>query len=129
MVITATGDEAAIALGRVAQSSPLPFDTLDRLANFAAARTDVDGRVEIIRGLAKQWLVGTPSRLAATIRDRLLSAGSQANRRAFEVEVARAALMGISKSERELVLNQLVDMWRLEVEPVQRIALAAIIGS
>jgi hypothetical protein len=127
-VITASGDKAAIALGRVAQSSKLSTDITDRLANFAAARTELVGREDIIQGLAKQWLPDLPN-LIDTIRSRLFASRTDVTRRSLEIEVAAAATMKLSASERATVLKGLTAAWRKEVEPTQRIALAKLIGS
>lgn len=127
-VITASGDQAAIALGRVAQSGKLSTDIMDRLANFSAARTELAGREEIIRGLGKQWLAEMPD-LAEAIRGRLAAASKDANRRSLEIEVAVSTLMNLPASERAAALKRLVSAWLVEVEPTQRIALARLIGS
>jgi hypothetical protein len=126
-VISASGDSAAIALGRVAQSIPLPADVTERLANFAAARTEVKGREEIIRGLAKQWF-GKNSSLSETIQKRLARCSGDANKRALEIEVAGSELIDLSAKERKQLLGQLVPVWSREIEPSQRIALARLIG-
>jgi Caspase domain len=127
-VITASGDLAAIALGRVGQSRTLSADTTERLANFAAARTEIEGREEIVRGLAKQWF-GEATDLTEAIRNRLAACRGDANRRALDIEIARSAVMKLPASERKHILDQLIALWLREVEPAQRVALARLIGS
>ena len=127
-VITSSGDEAGIALGRVAQSAMLEPDITERLANFAAARSDVEGRDEIVRGLARQWYGGAPD-LSAAIRERLVASGGDATRRALEVEVACSALANLQSPARKQVVDRLLSAWRSEVEPVQRVALGRLMGS
>jgi hypothetical protein len=128
MVIDASGDNAAVALGRAAQSQPLTNEVAERLANFAASRTDVVGRDQIIRGLARQWYGGTPNPAKQTA-DRLAHWGRDATRRALEVEVASAAISSSTASNRKDILNQLIAAWSTEIEPSQRIALGKVIGS
>lgn len=128
MVITSTGDSAAVALGRVAQAGSLPRDILERLANIAAARTEIEEREEIVRGLARQWYRRATD-LADRIRDRLPTGRGDATRRALEVDVAVSALADIPASERKRLLNRLIAMWSHEPDPSQRVALATIIGS
>ena len=127
-VITASGDKAAVALGRVAQSNNLPTGITDRLANFSADRTDLSEREEIIRGLARQWFVGAPD-LPSMIGSRLAASRADANRRSLEIEVATAAVINLPSSKRAAILPRLIDAWRTEQEPAQRIALAKVIGS
>jgi hypothetical protein len=127
-VVTASGDKAAIALGRVAQSSSLSAEITERLANFAAARTELPGREEIIRGLGRQWLAGAPN-LTEVIKNRFNVSSKDAHRRSLEVEVAALVLMHLPASKRARALEALVSAWQKEIEPVQRIALAKLIGS
>jgi hypothetical protein len=128
MVITSSGDMAAIALGRVAQSTMLETDIAERLANLAAARTDIEGREEIVRGLAAQWFGAAPD-LTAAVCERLAATRADASRRVLEIEVARSALVQLQSPTRTEVLNRLLAVWRAEVEPIQRIALGTLIGS
>ena len=126
-VIEASGDKAAVALGRVAQSGLLPTDVTERLANFASGRPDLEGRQELVRGLAKQWY-GKTKELTKDIQVRLLHCRRDANRRGLEEEVAASVVLDLPVSDRKQALDQLVAAWSLEVEPSQRIALAKIIG-
>ena len=128
LVIEASGDLAAIALGRVAQSGRVAVDITERLANFAAARPEIEGREEIVRGLSRQWFERSPA-LSEVIQKRLANCRGDANRRALEIEVAGSALMALPSSERNHLLTQLVATWSREIEPSQRIALARLIGS
>jgi Caspase domain len=126
-VIEASGDKAAVALGRVAQSALLPADVTERLANFASGRPDLEGQGELVRGLAKQWY-GKTRELTKDIQVRLSDCRRDANRRELEEEVAVSAVVDLPVSDRKQTLDQLVAAWSLEVEPSQRIALAKIIG-
>ena len=127
-MITSSGDSAAVALGRVAQAGILPIDVTERLANIAEARTEIEGRDEIVRGLDRQWY-GKNHDLADAIRDRLATCRDDATRRTLEIEVAVSALATAPGSEREQLLNRLITMWSRETDPSQRVALATIIGS
>jgi hypothetical protein len=127
-VITSSGDAAAVALGRIAQTGMPPPDVIERLAYIAAHRSDIRGREEIVRGLAKQWYGMVPD-LASRIQERLLTARGDAVRRAFEVEVADCALKTVSGADKNQLLRRLIGMWSQEADPAQRVALARIIGT
>jgi hypothetical protein len=126
-IIEASGDKAAVALGRVAQSRLLPTEVTERLANFTSGRRELEGRQELVRGLAKQWYRKT-KKLTRDIQVRLLDCRRDANRRGLEEEVAASVVLDLPVSDRKQAVDQLVTAWSLEVEPSQRIALAKIIG-
>ncbi len=128
MVITSTGDSAAVALGRVAQTHILRPDVVERLANIAVARADMGHREEIIRGLARQWY-GATQDFANHIRERLNTCRGDATRRALEVDVAGSALENLPASQKNELVNHLIVMWSREPDPAQRVALAKIVGS
>ncbi|TGR84548.1 hypothetical protein EN866_33210 [Mesorhizobium sp. M2D.F.Ca.ET.223.01.1.1] len=126
-VIRRSGDAAAVALGRVAQKEVLRDDITMRIANLVASRTDLDGRDEILRGLAHQWLSEVPD-LAAAIEERLAGSSDSAARRALNVEVASLAVAALPRSDRAEVTQRLLAAWRKEIEPTQRTALATLLG-
>lgn len=125
MLITANGDAATVALGRIAQSAPQPSETLERLAHFAMSRQDAVGREEIIRGLARQQAI-SPERLPSEIHDALARAKTDSARRRLEIEVAIERLAIVPRSARERAIDELLNRWRLETEPELRIALARV---
>lgn len=128
MIIAASGDMAAVALGRVAQSTDLTADIAERLANLAAARTDIDGRREIVLGLANQWF-GKSVNIVENARRRLADASADSGRRTLEIEVAAAATTALQVTERNRILEQLAAVWQHEIEPTQRIALATLMST
>lgn len=122
-----TGDSAAVTLSRVAQSHILCPDVVERLANIAAARTDMEHREEIVRGLARQWY-GAAQDVANRIRERLNTCRGYATRRALEVAVAACRLKTVPVAEQRQLIHRLIIMWSQEADPAQRAALATIVG-
>lgn len=127
-VISATGDAATLALGKVAQRSTLRPPLVDQLASFAASRTDLKWRYEILAGLAHQWY-GESDDGAGSIYRRLASAMSDFVQRNLEIEVAAARLNRISLFQRQAVVTELLRLWRDETEPELRLAIAHLIGT
>ena len=128
-VITASGDEALVALGRVAQVSDLPAAVAQRLANSAMGRPRLDGRDEIVKGLAAQWYRKVPEVITPqTIVDRLRRERSDSARRSLEAELAAMRVVQLSMNEREKTLAALISRWREETEPEIRVDIARVIG-
>lgn len=126
MIITPADEPAAVALGRIAGSTVLPDELIERLARFAMGRPNVENRILIVGGLASQWYRGSME--SAQLLDRLRRAASDSGRRRLESEVACVRLMRLPPSEHTLAVNSLVTTWREESEPEIRIALALIIA-
>jgi len=125
-VISATGDEAAVALGKVAQKYTLDPGLIGRLASIAAARIDLESRSEILLGLAQQWYGDRPK--PASIYRRLAASQSDAIQRQLEMQVAIALLKHNFISDRQATTAELMRRWQDEPEPELRIALARILG-
>jgi hypothetical protein len=125
MIIQASGDEAAVALGRLAQSISVRSDVAERLANFAAARTDLKDGQEILNGLARQWY-GDAHDLSARIYERLERNSKDAVRRSLEVDVAAAAARRSLAPMKKDLAREMLGLWKVEVEPSTRIALARV---
>jgi hypothetical protein len=126
-VISSNGDRAAVALGRYAQRYTLPEDRIDQLANVVASRPDLDGRREIIRGLAARWY-GADAASANALHRRISGAVSDSRRRDLEIEVAAEHVAVSSPADRGRIKAELADRWRNEPEPEMRIALAKLLG-
>lgn len=126
-VITATGDAAAIALGRAGLKHRLDRETVIRLATIAAGRRTLKSRDVILAGLAHQWY--GPSYSPASTYARLASANSDAVQRELEVDVATVSLARLAEPLRDKVMAELLSLWAEETEPELRIALARIVGS
>jgi hypothetical protein len=126
-IISSNGDRAAVALGRYAQTYALPEGRVDLLAEIAASRADLQGRREIVRGLAARWY-GAEAALAYAMARRISGAVSDARRRSLEIEVAAERVATLSSADRERTRAELADRWRNEPEPEMRIALAKLLG-
>ncbi len=125
MVITAGDEDALVGLGRVGQVSDLPKDIIERLANSAMGRQHMQGRSEILLGLAARWYGNTHiTDLPAAIADRMETARGSATRRHLEVEVAAVHLGTLIESDRRQVALALIDAWRATPEPEIRVSLA-----
>jgi hypothetical protein len=128
LVLTAGGETAAVALGRVGQISMLSEDTLQRLRNLAIARKSLNGREEILKGLAANWY-GTETNIPATALNRLKQAEGSEDWRSLEIDVAAIKVQSMEAKNRQLVLKTLTASWVKETEPELRIGLARLIAS
>jgi hypothetical protein len=127
-IINSTSDPAVVALGRAARVVPLPQDTLERIANTAAARPNQEERQVVIEGLAARDY-GDHAALPDEIRRQLALAPLDSKRRSLAVEIASAKLRGLPGPLRAATLSGVLRLWSAESEPEIRIALARVIGS
>lgn len=127
MVISATGDSAAVALGKAAQKYFLDQRLVDQLASIGAARSDLKSRSEILLGLANQWYGGALD--PTLIYRRLRAVRSDAVQRELEIFTVVSLLKHSSPIQREAVIGELLRFWRGETEPELRIAIARIVGT
>lgn len=125
-VISSSGDEAAVALGMIAQKRKLEPQITNQLASIVAARSDLKQRGAILSGLAFQWYGGVED--AALIYARLFSAGADHIQRELEIDAAATMLRKASRDRSNAVAADLVRFWRSETEPELRIAIARILG-
>ncbi|MET4214572.1 caspase family protein [Bradyrhizobium sp. LA2.1] len=128
IVLTASGETAAVALGRIGQTSVLSENTLSRLKNLAIARKDLVGREEILKALAAHWY-GTGVNVPAKAFERLTEAEASQDWRSLEIDVAAIMILSRPPAERVVSLNALVDLWAKETEPALRIGLARLIAA
>lgn len=129
MVIAAGDEDALVGLGRAAQVSDLPKDIVERLANAAMGRPLLQGRREILLGLAAQWYQATGiNGLPGAITDRIEAARGSATRRSLEVEVAAVHLATLTESSRRHIVSALLDAWRATHEPEIRVSLARTVA-
>ena len=126
-VITSNGDSAAVALGRYLQRYPLPDDRMEQIVNIAISRTDLDGRRDIVRGLATRWY-GREDEATEPIVRRLSGARADSRRMTLEIEVAAEHVLSIPSVRRERTTFGLSTRWKEESEPEIRIALARLLG-
>lgn len=126
LTLYATGDAAAIALGRTLQSRSLPEDLIDRLSRFAIGRPEAQDRQVVVDGLAKHWYATTPTPEAIHVR--LAGARDDARKRGLEVEAACSRLLGVASGTRDGVRDGLLGLWKSETEPEVRVALATVVA-
>jgi hypothetical protein len=127
-VITSNGDAAAVALGQYLQRYPLSNDQIEQLVNIAISRRDLNGRQDILRGLANQWYGSKDYDSTGPIVSRLFRALSDSRRMTLEVEVAADHISSL-QSNRERTLDALLARWQQETEPEIRVALARLLGT
>jgi hypothetical protein len=129
MVITAGDEDALVGLGRVAQVSDMPNDIIERLANAAMGRQLIQGRREILLGLAARWYGNTDiNGLPGAISDRIEAARRGAMRRSLEVEAAAVHITTLTESGRKQIVSGLLDAWRATREPEIRVSLARTVS-
>ncbi len=129
-VIAVTGDDAAVALGRVLQAGVLlSGSVVDRLANVAMGRPDLESRTEILDGLSALWYSDSSLQgLASVVVGRLREFRHDTARRMLESEVAARRLAGLEDALRGAILDDLIVLWRSTPEPELRMTLAETIG-
>lgn len=128
-IITATDDEALVALGRVAQVTDIPAGTAERLANAAIGRPLLKDRRKLLKGLGEQWYRGIgAAALARAVTDRLSHARMDGARRNLEAEAAAERIAKLPDPKVQQVVKQLASRWRAEPEPEIRVALASVIA-
>jgi hypothetical protein len=128
-VITSNGDAAAVALGQYLQQYPLSNDQVEQLVNIAINRQDLDGRQDILRGLANQWYGSKDDDSAGAIVSRFSRALSDSRRMALEVEVAVDHISSLQLNVRARTLGALLASWQQETQPEIRVALARLLGT
>jgi hypothetical protein len=127
MVVAATSDSAVVSLGRWAQRSPLPSETVAQIANIAASRPDLASRDEVLKGLAYQWDLVSADADAKILR--LLSKyDDEAVQRQLVEEVSALALTLADPPQRKGCMERLMTAWKSETEPELRMSIARVLG-
>ena len=128
-IISPRDEGALLGLGRIAQITDLPDDVLERLANAAIGRTDIESREVILSGLAASWYrdIGSSDLADAFVR-RFEAARMDSARRMLESEIAAVRLRNSSGVDRKATIAALLSIWREAVEPEIRVAIARSIS-
>lgn len=125
-IISANGDIAAVALGKIAQKHELDADTILRLSNIAGARPTLTGREEILAGLAAASF-GKVASVDAVYRI-IVAAGNDAVQRELATDVILMSFAHQGLTARDAIARDLISLWTKETEPEIRVALARVIG-
>jgi hypothetical protein len=125
LIIRSDDFKHGVALGRLAQGMPLPGPIVDKLSRFASARRGIADYDQVILGLAVQRFRGTNLR---DIRNRFAVNRSDAQQRAFDVDLATTIVLKADSNNRQATLDFLRASWAAESEPEVKIALGELIA-
>jgi len=123
MIISASDEKAAVALGRVNQRQSLDREVIDRLLTIAAHRTDLKERTALLRGLGY-----SQERFDRQVLETLSNQKTSAVMRRLYINIAIEQLRLMPTDECAHILTCLFLHWQRSRAPDLRLALGEIIG-